>query len=56
MVRWCWVNLQCRGILKNWVIVGQGHTVLAFDAGEACLDIFPSSIIYLFFLRLFHEW
>ena len=34
-------QLAVPGDPKIWVIVGQGHTVLAFDAGEACLDIFP---------------
>ena len=52
MVRWCWVNLQCRGILPIWIIVRQGHTVLAVAAGGGCLDIFLSSIISLFFLPL----
>ena len=24
VVRWCWVNFQCRGILSIWIVVGQG--------------------------------
>ena len=33
MVRWPWVNLQCRG-------VGQGPFALAVGVGGVCLDIF----------------
>ena len=46
MVRWCWVNFQCRGVLLIWMIVGQGPTALAVDADGGCLDIF--TLIYLF--------
>ena len=46
MVRWCWVNFQCRGVLLIWIIVGQGPTVLAVGAGGGCLDIF--SLAYHF--------
>ena len=35
-----------------WIIVGQGPTALAVGAGGGCLDIFLSSIIFLFFLLL----
>ena len=28
-MRRCWVNFQCRGVLLNWIVVGQGPTVLA---------------------------
>ena len=24
VVRWCWVNFQCRGVLLIWIRVGQG--------------------------------
>ena len=34
VVRWCWVNFQCRGVLLIWIIVGQGPTVLAVGAGR----------------------
>ena len=47
MVQWCWVNLQCRGVLLIWIRVRQGPTVLAVDVGVVCLDIFLSSIISL---------
>ena len=33
VVRWCWVNFQCRGVLLIWIIVGQGPTALAVGAG-----------------------
>ena len=46
MVRRCWVNFQCRGVLLIWIIVGQGPIVLAIGAGGGCLDIF--SLNYLF--------
>ena len=39
VVRWCWVNFQCRGVLLIWIIVEQGPTGLAVDAGGGCLDI-----------------
>ena len=40
MVRWCWVNFQCRGVLLILTLVGQGPTVLTVCAGGGCLDIF----------------
>ena len=46
MVRWCWVNFQCRGVLLIWIIIGQGPNVLAVGAGGGCLDIF--SLAYHF--------
>ena len=52
MMRWCWVNFQCRGILLIWMRVRQGPTALAVYAGGGCLDFFLSSIISLFFLPL----
>ena len=44
MVRRCWVNFQCRGVLLIWIIVGQGPIALVVGAGGGCLDIF--SLIY----------
>ena len=52
VVRWCWVNFQCRGVLLIWIRVGQGPTALAVCAGVGCLDIFFSSVVSLFFLPL----
>ena len=46
VVRRCWVNFQCRGVLLIWMIVGQGPIALAVGAGGGCLDIF--SLIYHF--------
>ena len=46
MVRRCWVNFQCWGVLLIWIIVGQGPIVLAVGAGGGSLDIF--SFIYHF--------
>ena len=52
VVRWCWVNFQCWGVLLIWIIVEQGPTALVVDAGGGCLDIFLSSITSLFSLAL----
>ena len=46
MVRRCWVNFQCQGVLLTWITVGQGPIVLAVGTGGGCLDIF--SLIYHF--------
>ena len=44
VVRWCWVNFLCRGVLHIRIKVGQGPTALAVGAGGGCLDIF--SLVY----------
>ena len=49
VVRRCWVNFQCRGVLQIWIKVGQGPIVLAVGAGGGCLDIF-SLICHFSFL------
>ena len=46
VVRWSWVNFQCRGVLLVWMIVRQGPIVLAVGAGGGCLDSF--TLIYPF--------
>ena len=46
VVRWYWVNFQCRGILPIWIIVGHGPTALATGAGRGYLDIF--TLVYHF--------
>ena len=52
MLRWCWVNFQCRGRPTTWITVGQGPIALAVGAGGGGLDIF--TLIYPFsFLPLF---
>ena len=40
VLRWCWVNFQCQGVLLIWIRVGQGPPALAVGAVEDCLDIF----------------
>ena len=52
--RRCWVNLQCRGVLLVWMIVGQGPIALAVGAGGGLFGhLFLSSIFSPFFLPLF---
>ena len=46
VVRWCWVNLQCRGVLLILILVGQGPTALTVGVGGGCLDIF--TLVYHF--------
>ena len=46
VVRWCWVNFQCRGVLLIWIRVGQGPTALTVGAGGGCLVVF--SLVYHF--------
>ena len=52
VVRWCWVNFQCWGVLLIWIGVGQGPTALAVGAGGGCLDIFSLVYHFSFFLPL----
>ena len=52
VVRWSWVNFQCRGVLLLWMRVEQGPIALAVGAGGGCLDIF-TLIFPLFFLAVF---
>ena len=49
VVRRCWVNFQCWGVLLIWIIVEQGPIVLTVGAGGGCLDIF-SLICHFSFL------
>ena len=54
VVRWLWVNFQCRGVVLIWSIVGQGPTALAVGAGGGCLDIFSLvCVCLLFYFSLF---
>ena len=46
MVRWCWVNFQCRGVLLILIIVRQVPTALTVGAGGGCFDIF--TLVYQF--------
>ena len=43
-------------ILKHFRVLGYGSTALAVGVGEGCLDIFLSSVIFLFFLPLSVRW
>ena len=52
VVRWCWANFQCRGVLLLWIRVGQGPSVLAVGAGGGCLEIFSLVYRFSFFLPL----
>ena len=53
VVRWCWVNFQCRGVLLIWIRVGQGSTVLAVDADDGCVGHFSRlSFFFSFSLSL----
>ena len=52
VVRWSWVNFQCRGVLLVWIRVGQGPTALVEGAGWGCLDIFYSHLSFLFSFSL----
>ena len=45
MVRRCWINFQCRGVLLIWIIGEQGPIVLAVGTGGGCLDVF--SLLFL---------
>ena len=54
VVRWCWVNFQCQGVLLIWLMVERGPSVLAIGTGGGGLDIFSLtfSLISHFFLLL----
>ena len=47
MVRMCWVNFQCQGVLLIWIIVVQGPIALAIGAGGRCLENFFSHLSLL---------
>ena len=48
VVRRCWVNFQCRGVLLIWTIVGQGPIALAVGAGGGVFGHFFSRLSFLF--------
>ena len=52
MLRWCWINFQCLGVLLIWIRVGLGPTALAAGAGGGCLDIFFSRLSFRFYFSL----
>ena len=43
VVRWCWVNFQCLGVLLIWIIVEQG---------PAALTVGAVGVVWTFFSRL----
>ena len=50
VVRWCWVNFQCRGVLLIWIIVGQGPLALAVGAGGVFFGHFFLVCLFSFLL------
>ena len=55
VVRRCWVNLQCRGVLPIWITVGQGPIALAVGAGGGLFKKKFSRISFLFSISLSRE-
>ena len=53
VVRRCWVNFQCRGVLLICMVVGQGPTALAVGAGGVVWTFLLSSILSLLCLSPF---
>ena len=51
VVRWCWVNFQCQGVLLIWIVVGQGPAALAVGTCGVVWTFF-SRLLFLFFLPL----
>ena len=49
VVRRCWVNFQCRGVLLIWIIVGPNALAVV---RVGCLDIFFSRLFFLFSFSL----
>ena len=47
MVRWCWVNFQCRGVLLLLIIVGQGPIALAVATDGVGFGHFFSRLSFL---------
>ena len=47
MARWCRVNSECRGVLPDSVMVGQGPTALAVGADGGCFAIFYAHLTFL---------
>ena len=50
VVRRCWVNFQCWGVLLIWIVVGQGPIVLAVGACGGLVGHFFSHLSLLFSL------
>ena len=52
MLRGCWVDFQCRGVLLIWIRVGQGPSMLAVGAGGFFFLTFFSRLSFLFSFSL----
>ena len=53
VVRRCWVNIQCRGVLLTWITVGRVPIVLAVGAGGGVWTFFSHlSLLFSFSLSL----
>ena len=53
MVRMCWVNFQCQGVLLIWIIVVQGPIALAIGAGGVVWTFISHlSLLFSFSLSL----
>ena len=49
-------TIQCQVVLLVWIMVGQGHTVLAVGAGGCSSDIFFYRLSFLFSSSLCLGW
>ena len=53
VVRWCWLNFQCRGVFVIWIVVEQGPTALTIGADGVVWTFFPRlSFLFSFSLSL----
>ena len=48
MVRWCWVNFQCKGALLIWIIIGQEPFALAVGMGGGLFGHFYPICLFSF--------
>ena len=53
VMRWCWLNFQCRGVLLIWIVVGQGPAALAVGTHlVGVVRTFFSCLLFLFSFSL----
>ena len=52
MVRRCWINFQCWGVLLIWMILGQGPVAHEADAAGVVRTFFFSCLSFLFSFSL----
>ena len=50
VLRWCWVNFQCQGVLLTLIRVGQGPAALAVGCRWGLFGHFVLSSIISFFI------